>query len=786
MTCQHGTSLAKRSNRRSSRCSPMLALPAGIALNAVVAQAQETAPAPGVELPPVTVEAARVEKIKGLIGTVPDTPSTAYAVTSEGLDYLSGGGGSTNPFRAIGLLPSVDAPAIDPYGLAITPGANKGIRIRGELSQHGGSNGTVDGIPLTGINPGPGYLWSIDNENLRGIELLQGPIPSDRSAYLTTAGVIDSLIRWPEPRAGGLLSQSVGTHGFLRSFARLDSGPILGGTTALFVSGSWTEASKWRGFGQAPDGQANVAMGIETHPIESLEARLLFSYSDLRANTYRALTYPQATTLGQYRFFDFVSAPFPPATTAVNYYGYNRQSFTDWTLLSEITYSFDASNRIVLKPYYFNEAGDYFDAMQNGKVRKWLIDHDNYGVVAEWQTRVAQADFKLGYWWGSLGLPGPPTAWKLYDPTSSGGLINASWSILAAPTSRHQFHSPYVFVDKDLGRLHMQFGARYIRETLPGINQLDATGIGDLSYDAAVAAASGVIANRSVTEWSTGAFLPYGAMSYDLTPDLQLRSSFGSNYAPPAFDVWPAFQQNAAAFLARGITADQLWHAIEPELSTGIDAGLRWSVADLGGLGSFSIEPLFYYVKFTNKAVSYDPGIGIAYSQNVAQSHAYGAQVIAHWLPVETFDIFASASYDRNVFDADLPTLPGASQAVRQAAIVTGGQLPNVPLWLASGGARWSLGNLAIMPVFHYVGSRFGDVAGTQPVPAYVVADLNFEFTHPTPWGNLLASLSITNIFDKSYIGFINNGYFQQSSATGAIYYPGAPRTIWGRVAFKF
>lgn len=40
---------------------------------------------------------------------------------------------------------------------------------------------------------------------------------------------------------------------------------------------------------------------------------------------------------------------------------------------------------------------------------------------------------------------------------------------------------------------------------------------------------------------------------------------------------------------------------------------------------------------------------------------------------------------------------------------------------------------------------------------------------------------SITNIFDKAYIGFINNGYFQQSSAAGAIYYPGAPRTVGGR-----
>ncbi len=265
---------------------------------------------------------------------------------------------------------------------------------------------------------------------------------------------------------------------------------------------------------------------------------------------------------------------------------YNRQSFVDWTLTSEITYTIDESNRFVFKPYYFNETGNYFDAMQNGKVRDWLIDHDTYGVIAEWQTRVAEADAKVGYWYGSLGLPGPPTAWMLYGPTASGGLANASWSILAEPTSRHEFNAIYGLLDRSFGPLHMQFGARYLREALPGINEFDTTGIGDLSHDAALAASRGVIPARSVTGWSTGAFLPYAAASYDVSPNLQLRSSFGSNYNPPAFDVWPAFQQNAAAFLARGITANQLWHAIKPELSTGIDAGLRWSLGDLAELGA--------------------------------------------------------------------------------------------------------------------------------------------------------------------------------------------------------
>jgi iron complex outermembrane receptor protein len=757
-----------------------------LALPAVCAQAQtaqEARDAPGVELPAVDVEGARAD-VPALVGAVARTPATSYVVTPEGLQFLSGGGG-TNPLRAIATLPSVDAPAIDAYGLANIPGGNKGVRIRGELGQHGFSNGTLEGLPVTGVNPGPGYEWLIDNENLRGVELSQGPIAPDKAAFFTNAGVINSLLRWPEPKGGAEFSQSFGASGFLRSFARLDSGLLLDATTSMFVSGSWTEADKWRGFGQAPAGKTDVSFGVETHPIDSFEAKLFFSYSDMSGSTYRALTYPQAVNLGQYRYFDFLPNSNPPPANAVNYYGYNRQSFTDWMLLSELTYRVNETNRVVVKPYYFNEKGAYFDGMANGKVRNWIIDHDWYGLTAEWQSRIAATDLKLGYWWTSLQLPGPPTAWKLYNPNSAGGLSGASWAILAEETNRHQFNSVYAMLDKSIDALRLQFGARYLRETLPGINEYNTAGIGDVSYAAALAASSGVIANRSATSWSTGAFLPYMAASYDVNAKLQLKASIGANYGAPAFDVWPVFQQNAAAFLAKGITANQLWHDIKPETSAAADVGFRLSFGGPSGLGHGYIEPILYYAKNANKAVSYDPGIGVAYSQNVAESHSYGAQAIAHWLPTETLDLFATGSFNRNIFDVNLPTLPGASNAVVAAAAVAGGQLPDVPLWLSSVGANWRLGDFSIAPVLHYVSLRFGDAARTQPIPGYAVADLNLAFERKLSWGALQASLSVTNIFDKGYIGFINNGYYQQSSATGAIYYPGAPRTIWAKLSFK-
>ncbi len=100
--------------------------------------------------------------------------ATVYKVGSEGVS-LFGSSGNSNPYMVINRLPSVYAPSVDAYGLVNIPGGIKGLRVRGELSSHGGG-GTVDGLPLTGINPGPGNQWLFDMENMAGVTLRQGPV----------------------------------------------------------------------------------------------------------------------------------------------------------------------------------------------------------------------------------------------------------------------------------------------------------------------------------------------------------------------------------------------------------------------------------------------------------------------------------------------------------------------------------------------------------------------------------------------------------------------------------
>ena len=137
-------------------------------------------------------------------------------------------------------------------------------------------------------------------------------------------------------------------------------------------------------------------------------------------------------------------------------------------------------------------------------------------------TKLADTGLKLGYWFESSDPPGPPTAWRMYNPTASGGLGTASWAILADTTQRHLFNSVYALADHQFGQLKVEAGARYVQETLPAINEYNTAGIGNVSYSTALSQSKGIIANRSVGSFDIGEFLPFLALTYPLHHNLDM------------------------------------------------------------------------------------------------------------------------------------------------------------------------------------------------------------------------------------------------------------------------
>jgi iron complex outermembrane receptor protein len=167
------------------------------------------------------------------------------------------------------------------------------------------------------------------------------------------------------------------------------------------------------------------------------------------------------------------------------------------------------------------------------------------------------------------------------------------------------------------------------------------------------------------------------------------------------------------------------------------------------------------------------------YSQNIGQTRGYGLQLSAGLTPLTGLRLFGALSYSRSQFSEDVRTNNGAWLPVQ------GKQLPDVPRWMANLGAAWQWQGLTVAPSVNYVGSRWGTSTYTERLPGYLTADLNFSYAGKARWGGWELGLSVLNVFDRRYIGQISTSEINTAS-NGAIYYPGAPRTVVGKVKLTF
>jgi len=690
---------------------------------------------------------------------------------------ILGGPGQTNPYFAISLLPSVVAQNPDPYGLANVPGGNKGVRIRGERNPHGGI-GTVEGLPLSAINPGPGEQFLFDMENIRSITLLAPPFPPDKLAVFTTQGYLNSEVIWPRAKFGGELEQSVGSHQFRRTFARLDTGLLPSGTSA-FISSSYTQAQQWRGPGDSPNDRYNGEIGISQIFSQTLNAKVYVAYGTMKENNYIPLTYAQASNLGKYYYLGYNSTLTGNAATDVNYYGYNRQKFRNYTIFGEINWQPNNYSTLKIKPFYSQENGYYLQGLGNlgGKpgLRNWDIDQSLYGVVAQYDTQWHHNYFTLGYWFEDLTPPGPPTDFKIYRLVG-GQPVFGGYALLARTTANHIFNSPYFQGQRSVGPVEFTAGARYLMEQTPSFIVYNTNGIPDTSYANALSLATSPNPARSANGRTFHEWLPYFSAVYTINPHLEAAFAYGRNNGGPAFNSWPTLQMNFAAFQKTGMTAQRVWDQLAPEISNNFSLGFKWHEA------AWYVNPTIFYATYRNKYVNaYDPLVGISYDQNVGRARAWGFEMAAGAEIGKRTTVFTNLAYNRAYFTQDIRTGSGALLPV------SGKQFPDTPQFIGSLGVLYEYGRFSVAPTLQYMSTRYADTMHTQPVPGYMLANLNMGYhQHIANLGEMTLNLNILNLFNRHYIGLIDSSYLTTAESGGASFYPGAPLTVVGSISIRF
>lgn len=717
-------------------------------------------------------------------------PRTERTITKEGIERM-GGLAQTSLYKAIDILPSVHFENIDAYGLTTNLLNNTGgVRIRGRQGITAGL--LVEGIPVWGISsPGP-RSDMFDLENIQNISLYPGAVPVNKSfGAANTAGVMETQLLRPSDEFGVTVRQGYGMFDMMRSYARVDSGTLKTGTR-LFGSYSYTSVDKWRGAGESPIGRTHVAMGLAQDFGSRVKFELFGNYTEAVENNYRPLSYTQAQSLNQFRFFDYNTTLRNAAAQDVNYYGFNKQSFRGVSVIGKLIVETSSTSSITFRPYYWRETRNNFSGTGNLQIFQYPTasnttgpgiqlgmnsDFQRYGGVLEYKTQVFDSTVLAGIWseWYDH-----PLAIKGYRPDGGGGFAFDNWMVLTKNDGISQFHSPYLRVIKDIQRLHIDGGIRYLYMNEVGKDALVPTGVGDVSVDQAYDKNPAKDPAASYGRRIQGQILPNLGLSYDLTDRISLYANYGRQYARPRGfpSLMSLFNQNRNTFLNRGLTLDYIVGSMRLETADKFDLGFRYNG------GKWYVAPVLFYNMVHHQMVNiFDANINQSVPTAGGEGRQYGGELEVGAQPLDNLSLYASGGYTRAELVEDLQTATGVFSPI------SGRQSPNVPRLTVKAGATYNLHGFSVSPIFRYVGARFGDALSTQQIAPYMTVDLNLMYSDPKVFQKFYMKdgfimVSLLNLFDKKYIGVINS--FDETVASGTSYFPAAPFTVALTVGAKF
>ena len=723
----------------------------------------DTAP----ELPMVTVTADE-SSLPDLGGTATVTHLDAKALRA------SAGPAASSPFKAIANAPSVNFQSADPSGLTEV-GYHETIKIRGVGQTGPASARNIDGLPIS-VNPG-GSKGILDMENVSAIDLYRGAAPVDKSlGFSNLPGKIDLTTRAPASELGTEARFEGGSHDFRRFFLRQDAGRH--GIVSGFISGSYNAGDKWKGEGDFE--RKNVFAGLALDGGDAWGAELYAGYNEDERDTYRFFSYALAKN------FDNYDRDWSSDRTKIDYYGYNRQDFTDRFVYANLHARLAEGVELSIKPYYLTESGDYWFSSINStdatksRVIDWMIDHDNLGVVTrvDWQLAASQR-LTPGLWVQTQEPPGPPSTQKKYKVTSS-GLVLDGWQVLADNDS-HELISPFLSYLGTFDRLSVEAGLRFVDLRLGELTAYNATGAAAALTDAdAARAAGGVDAMASADAKTFNEWLPYLGLTWRLDETTRVFTRLGRSYGLDV-NLFPYYYAQKSQFASKGVSLQSLWDRLELETANSIDLGLayerdRWSV----GLTSF-------YARHANKqSTIYDPSIGVRYPWNVADAERYGFELEGAWRITPAWTLSGNYSWNRFSYLEDL-ALSSTGTIATEGKQVVDTPLQMLKLGLSYTQPTWGAGVDA-----RYIGDRYGDVLNQERVDAVTLVDASAHYNLSKA---LTLSLQVLNLFDAEYIGPVSaaddaianyTAALNGVTGNGSSSQYGAPRTLYAALSANF
>lgn len=693
---------------------------------------------------------------------VDETVYTGSKISVKGIE-LQGSKAKSSVFEAVSQLPGLNFENADSSGLAVEQNSFRSRGVKGMLGAL-----TVEGVPSYGGNPiGPrDYLY--DLENISGIAVYKGAVPADLGTGVgSRGGAIVLHPDWPHKKPGGQISQGVGSNNYHRTFLRLDSGYLSATGTGLSGSYSFSQVDKWRGSGElGPRHNFNLALSQKLG--SNTDLKLSYNYNSIKQDLYRPLSFAETRDLKANYHKDYNTLLTGTAANDINYYKYNRGSFINRDFLAVLNSTPVTNLRLSFKPYYSVEDTKIWQGnAANKKVQKRIRDIERGGFIAESSYGTEKLKGVFGYHFevGKMDIYS-----QNYDPKNN-GLTYSGYGVFGSSGTNY-INSPYLKFSGKIDKFSWQAGLKYF-------NYAEAASKGYTSPPPDFALVPATDLDRKSRNYQI--WLPTAGVSYEINDNLQLHASYGRNFIRP-YSYMPLvnlYNSNRDAFRQQGVTLNNLFDGYKMEESDDIDFGVRYR----GEI--FEIAPVFFFGWHRNLLTTISDsrvmsgGKAISYQQNVGKATGYGIDTEMSAYVTDYLTVFANPTWTKLTYDDDV-----YFQGTRFAG--KGKQVVDTPQWMLKTGVILSLGDFEIIPKLRVIGARYGDMAHTERIGSYTVADLAVNYTCKNigRLARLKVGLELTNLTDRRYVAVINSSDDARAGSTS--YYQGAPFTAIGTVGVEF
>lgn len=270
--------------------------------------------------------------------------------------------------------------------------------------------------------------------------------------------------------------------------------------------------------------------------------------------------------------------------------------------------------------------------------------------------------------------------------------------------------------------------------------------------------------------------LPSAGLVYNFLPKFSLFASYDKGLQVPGTDNL----YNAFAYpLSNPISKPK------PETTDNLNAGVRYKSSKV------QAELSGWYTFYQNRlASSYDPDQNITIYRNLGTVHKYGVDGSVSYQPIPQVTLYGFGSYLKSKI------LDNVASGATSVFLTAGKRESDSPTYTVGGRAQGNFGPLELGAQIKRTGPRYVNdqnlpvfANGVQvygaKAPAYTLVDLDARYSleglglNDRTW----VQLSITNLFDKLYVG----GFSSNTSNTSIPFaYIGSPRTISGTINFGF